>query len=177
MKIGGDLIELNKQYRIYFGAIMGVSYALIHCLFRLLSKEPIDPIQVVFQVVFFALFWYFIFFRLKIKRQEKPMVDVIGLQEVSFYGVAHQVKKTSGIMGVMYAQEKQLIFIPETTNFIESPLSIAFENIVQVEVYKSMWLFEFGILIRTKENMTFKFRVNEPQIWVTSIQDKIKSQL
>lgn len=173
MKIGGDTVELSKQYRVYLGVIMGVSYALVHCLFRLLSKEPINPIQVVFQVAFFSLFWYFVFFRLKLKIREKSIVDVMGHQEVSFYGVAHQIVNTSGIMGVLYAREKQLIFTPETTNFVESPLTIDFENIVQVDVYKSMWLFEFGILIRTKENRTFKFRVNEPQIWVAAIQNKI----
>ncbi len=175
MKIGGNTVELNKVHRVYLGLISGLTYALIHCFFRLLSKEPIDPFQVFFQFLFFAFFWYLIFFRLMRTKQNKSLFDISSHQEVSFYGVANQVIKTSGVNGVLYATVKQLVFNPETTGFVESPWSIDFENITKVEIYKILGLFDCGLRIYTKGNREFKFRVNEPQVWLKAIENKIKT--
>ncbi|MGG5507208.1 MULTISPECIES: hypothetical protein [unclassified Myroides] len=176
MKIGGDFIALSKQYRIYYGALLGVGSGLVYCVFQLVDKEPIALSQIAYRVVFFTLFWYFVSFLWMRKKLKKPMLDCVGPQETSFYGVAHQMIKTAEVRGVLFATEKQLNFVPEATNFIENPLSIDFDNIRQVEVYKFRGLFEMGIRIHTQGNRTFKFRVNEPQVWITSIQNKIKLQ-
>lgn len=174
MKIGGNIVVLEPKYQVFFSLLSGLSYALVHCLFRLVSDEPIQFGQLLFQTIFFTGFWYFIFFKLKLKQQEQP-VDLLANGSLAFYGAAHQLIKKSTVVGMLYATDQQLRFEPNTKGFVSSEWAIDWSNIESVQYYKFLGLFNHGLLIQTKGKMKFKFVVNEPQVWLQAIQTKIES--
>ncbi|WP_158962814.1 hypothetical protein [Myroides fluvii] len=174
MKIGGNTVELELKYQVYFSLLSGLIYGLVHCFFRIASGEPIHFFQVIFQVVFFTGFWYFIFFRL-IRKKQEIAADSVDESSLSFYGAAHQMIKTSAVVGMLYGTEKQLIFEPNTKEFISSNWTLDWKNIEDVEIYKFLGLFNHGILIQTQGKMRHKLIVNQPQLWLEAIQAKIES--
>lgn len=175
VKIGGNIVQIGKKSQVYASLLTGLIYAVVYCLFRIASKEPIHVGQLSFQVIFFTLCWYFLFFRWPLKKQ----TDFSTIAEdptVRFYGAAHYRIKKDTIKGRLYATDKQLIFEPNTTDFVESPWTIDWGNIEQVKMDKIGGTFACGILIYTKGKRSFKFVVNEPQVWIETLQSKIELQ-
>lgn len=174
MKIGGNIIAIEPKYQVYLSVITGLGYAGVHCLFQLADGEGIQPVRLLFQATFFGVFWYFIFLKLLIKK-EQPSFEVVENESVAFYGVAHQLIKTSTVVGVLYATDQQLRFEPNTKNFLSSSLALDWTNIKNIQ-YNTFWgLYNRGICIQTAGGMTFKFVVNQPQVWMEVLQTKLKS--
>lgn len=174
MKIGGNTVELELKVQLYFSLLSGLIYGLVHCFFRLVSGEPISFFQLGFQVVFFTAFWYLIFFRFMRKKQE-IVGDSVDESAFLFYGAAHQMIKTSAVVGKLYATEKQLSFEPDTKEFVSSNWALDWKNIESVQYYKFLGLFNHGILIQTKGKMKYKLVVNQPQVWLEAIQAKMEA--
>ncbi|WP_410880731.1 hypothetical protein [Myroides sp. DW712] len=159
---------------MYLSLITGVSYAGVHCLFQLADGEAIQPVRLLFQTTFFAVFWWFIFFKLQIKKK-KLAFEGGDNQSVAFYGVAHQLIKTSTVVGVLYATDKQLCFEPDTKAFVSSTWAVDWRNIKKIQYYSFLGLYNRGLLIQTQGGMTFTFVVNQPHVWLEAIQARIES--
>ena len=174
MKIGGNTIAIEPKYQVYLSLLTGLTYAGAHSLFELASGESIQPVKVLFQATFFTVFWYLIFFKLPSK-QKSPSFEVLDNQSVAFYGVAHQLIKTSTVVGVLYATDKQFVFEPNNKAFVSSTWSVDWTNIKKVDYYSFWGLYNRGLLIQMHGGMTFKFVVNQPQVWLEAIQARIES--
>ena len=173
MQIGENTVELSKKSQVYFGLIAGIVYALVHCLFRILSKEPINPWQIAFQLFFFSILWYFVFFRLMRNKQNDLGFEYAEDQSVSFYGAAHRVNGAKTTVGVLYATSTKLSYNTEVTTPQVAVWQVDWQEIESVEVYKMAGLFDYGILLKTKGQRPLKFAVNEPKTWVNSIQAEL----
>lgn len=174
MKIGGNTITIEPKYQVYLSLLIGLMYAGVYCLFALANGESIQPVKILFQTTFFGVFWYLIFFKLQSK-QKSPSFEVVDNQSVAFYGVAHQLIKTSTVIGLLYATDRQLIFEPNNKAFISSTWTVDWLNIKKVHYYSFWGLYNRGLCIQTRGGMTFKFVVNQPQVWLEAIQDRIES--
>ncbi|WP_353117300.1 hypothetical protein [Myroides odoratus] len=174
IKIGGNTVVLAPKYQVFVSLLAGLSYALAHGLFRLVSDEPIQVGQLLFQTIFFSGCWYFISFKLKGKKEEQP-TDLVRDSSLAFYGAAHQRIQKSTVVGMLYATDKQLIFEPNAKGFVSSPWVIDWVNIERVQYYTFLGLFNHGLLIQTKGKMEYKVIVNQPQVWLQAIQTKIES--
>lgn len=173
MKIGGNTLTIIPKYQLYFILLTGLCFAVVICLFEWANGAPIQWMQLLFQTTLFTAFWYLVMFRLKSKGKE-PSLAVLDNQSVIFYGVAHQLIKTSTTVGVLYATDKQLFFEPRSKEFISSTWTLDWTNIENVEYESFLTLYNDGIRIQTKGGMTFKFAVNQPQVWIESMRTKMK---
>ena len=174
MKIGGNSIRIEPKYQLYISLLTGLGYAIVFYLFEWADGASISWMKLLFQTTFFTVFWYLFMFKLKIKGKE-PSFSVLDDQPVIFYGVAQQLIKTSPVVGVLYATDEQLTFEPQTKEFISSNWTVDWTNIETIERESFMRLYNQGIRITTKGGMTFKFVVNQPQVWIASIRTKMKS--
>lgn len=173
MKIGGDTVQIDKKIRVCYSLLLGVGYALVHWLFNLVNSEPIRVAPLIFQVVFFSGFWYLFAFGITYKKQ-RVMDNFATDLSIAFYGVAHQLIKTSGVSGVLYATEGQLIFQPNKKDWIENSSAVDWENITDIQTYSFLGLVDQGLIIQTKGGMKFKFQVNQPQVWLQNLSSKIE---
>lgn len=173
MKIGGDIVQIETKYQVYFSLLVGVGYGLFYGLFRLATNEAISVVALIFQVICFSGFWFLFAFGFKYKRKQ-VMDHIASDSSIAFYGAAHQFIKTSVVSGVLYATENQLIFEPNDQDWIENSWTLDWDNVDNIQIYSFMGVVDQGVLIQTKGGMKARFQVNQPRVWLQNLQRRIK---
>lgn len=173
MKIGGDVVQIETKFQVYFSLLVGGVYGLTFYWFQLVNSEAISVVALIFQAICFSGFWILFAFGFKHKRKQ-VMDHIASDSSIAFYGAAHQLIKTSVVSGVLYATENQLVFQPNNQDWIENSWTLDWENVENIQTYSSLGVVDLGVRIQTKGGMKFKFQVNQPRIWLQKLQTKIE---
>ena len=91
--------------------------------------------------------------------------------EVLFKSGANAMKKLEGVGGTLYLTEKALFHKPHKINIQTDETSIPLDTIKRFETKDDFLIIRNMLMIITKDDEVFKFRVNKRKVWVNKLNE------
>ena len=174
MEIGTQIIKLNWKFRIIYGILFGSLFSFILFLFDLFSEERTQTVNgLIFQGLFLGLFIGigFPYVTGKLGKRIKPKLT--ENEKIEIEGLANLLRGVEGVGGKLFLTNKKVIFKSHRINIQKGQTDIEYENIVEISKRKTAKLIDNGIRIKTKDRKEFDFVVNERDIWIEKLNDRI----
>ena len=182
MEIGNKMIKISWKYRIIFAIGTGIFYTFLLWIFDYFSDEKLYSINsLIFQGVFFGIFFGIGFpyineklagkFSKKTGIKIKPELELN--EEIEIEGPANLFRGIEGVGGKIFLTKKKLIFKSHKINIQKGQTNIEYSTIKEIVKRKTAKLIDNGIRIITNNGKEFDFVVNERDLWLDKINERI----
>ena len=104
---------------------------------------------------------------LNIKKGEIPLTE----EDVLFKSGANAMKKFEGVGGTLYLTKKALFHKPHKLNIQSAETSIPLDTIKRFETKNDLLIIRNMLMIITKDDQVFKFRVTKRNEWVNKLNE------
>ena len=183
MEIGTKPLKLNWKIKIASGTLSAVIFTVCLYLIDLLIFKEIKSLDnYIFQGVIFGFLMgiTYPFLMSKTNRKISPKI-LNGLKPtlengelIENYGPANLFKGIEGTGGKLFLTNLNAIFVTHKINIQRGETKIPYTNILEIGKRKTARLIDNGIRIKTKDEKTFDFVVNEREVWLEKLNGKIK---
>ncbi|MDQ3394316.1 MAG: GRAM domain-containing protein [Bacteroidota bacterium] len=183
MEIGTKIIKLNWKFRVISAILTGFIFAGLLYLKDFFIEEELQSVNsYIFQGVFFGVFMVVGSFFLnekfgkkaasKFSKNIKP--ELSENEQIEVEGPANLFRGIEGVGGKIFLTNKKLIFKSHTINIQKGQTDIEYQSIKKIIERKTAKLIDNGIRILTTDGKEFDFVVNEREIWIEKLNEKIK---
>lgn len=181
MEIGNKMIKMNWKYRALFAIATAMLYTFLLWTFDYFSDEKLYSMNnLIFQGVFFGIFFGIGFPYVSQKFGEKltknvkikPELDVD--EQIEIEGPANLFRGIEGVGGKIFLTNKKMIFKSHKINIQSGQTDIDYADIKEIVKRKTAKLIDNGIRITTNDKIEYDFVVNERDLWIEKINDRIK---
>jgi len=182
MEIGTKHIKRNWKFRLIFALITGFIFSLLLYLQHLILGEEVKNIySYIFQGVFFGIFFELTFPTIIIKLgkklsslSEKLKPKLIEGEVIESHGSANLFRGFESVGGILFMTNKRLIFNSHKFNLQTGQTSIDYSEIKEITGRKTAKLFNNGVRIIDSNGKKYDFVVNEREIWIEQINQRMK---
>ncbi|WP_217363242.1 GRAM domain-containing protein [Winogradskyella undariae] len=183
MEIGTKLTKPSLKFRILFVIITTIMYSMTLWLFDYFSEEKLYSVNnLIIQGILFGLFFGIGFpyineklagkFTNKIGVKIKP--DLEENENIEIEGPANLYQGIEGVGGKIFLTDKKLIFKSHKINIQIRQTNIEYKNIDKISKRKTIKLINNGIRIITNDGNKYDFVVNERDLWLEKINERIE---
>jgi len=169
----------NKRKSIESGVIFGIFMAIFYIAQNLLTADHLTQKEVLASIISgliggtIAGFLFGWTTGLIAKAMAKGINLVPDEDEtILFETGANHFKGIEAVGGKLYLTTKRLIFKSHRFNFQKHTLSINLDEIASVGRYKVWGISNNGLLVKTKNGLTEKFTVVQPEEWLQHLDNK-----
>jgi len=183
MVIGTKLNKPSMKFRILFAIGSAILYSFIFCLFDYFSEEKLYSINsLLIQGVLYGIFFGFGFPYIN-EKLAKKISNKVGIkikpelddeEVIEIEGPANLFRGAEGVGGKIFLTNKKLIFKSHKINIQKGQTNIEYKNIKIITRRNTAKIIDNGIRIITNDNKEFDFVVNERDLWVEKINDRIE---
>ncbi|MFD2890448.1 GRAM domain-containing protein [Flavobacterium chuncheonense] len=172
---------MNWKYRITFAIGTGILYSFLLWTFNFFSDEKLNSLNsLLFQGVFFGIFFGIGFpyvnekfaGKLSKKVKIKPVLELD--EQIEIEGPANLFRGFEGVGGKIFLTNKKLIFKSHKINIQKGQTDINYADIKIVIKRKTAKLIDNGFRIITDNEKEYDFVVNERDLWLEKINERIK---
>lgn len=182
MEIGNKTKNLSWKLKIGSAVLIGLVFAsLLMLMDYLLDEELANPYKYLFQGTFFGFFMG-IGFPFLFKKFEKGISSNLGknltpkldeLENIEIQGPANLFRGIEGVGGKLFLTNKKIIFKSHKINIQGGQTDIEYVNIESINKRKTAKLIDNGIRIITNDKKEFDFVVNDRDLWVKKMKERI----
>ncbi|PWJ38583.1 GRAM domain-containing protein [Sediminitomix flava] len=179
MEIGTNKLNLNWKKRIFLILALFSFYSIPLILFELAVDNKIESIEkILLEGLIFGLCMAFIFpFGLevlakKLSNSISPNLD--ASEKIEIEGGASLFQGKEAVGGKIFLTNNKMIFIPHKFNIQKKELEIPFLKIKEVTGRKTAKVVDNGLRIVLENDDYFDFIVNERDVWIEKITERIK---
>ena len=177
---------MDKKNQIKAGVIFGSVMTVFFLLQTLFTSHDLDTKHVLIHVIA-AVFWGatvgFLYAWSVGKFARSGLIDKQTRittepgETILFDTLANHFKSIEGVGGKLYLTNKRLVFKSHKINFQKHQLSINLSDIQKVDRYRPLGIANNGLLIKTANNKTEKFVVEQREEWMDQLTKKNTLQL
>ena len=183
MEIGTQPIKLNWKIKFASGILSGIFFTVCLYSIDLLIFKAIKSLDnYIIQGVIFGFLmgitYPFLMSKInrklssKIQKSLKPTLEDGEL--IENHGPANLFKGIEGTGGKLFLTNLNAIFVAHKVNIQKGETKIPYTTILEVEKRKTARLIDNGIRIKTSNDKNFDFVVNDRDVWLEKLSEKIK---
>lgn len=183
MEIGTKIEKPSLKFRILFAVANAMMYSIGLLLFDYFSEEKIYSVSsILFQGIFFGVFFGIGFpyineklagnFTQKIGKKIKPELDAD--EKIEIEGPANLFRGREGVGGKIFLTNKKFVFKSHKINIQKGQTIIEYSDIKEIERRKTAKIIDNGMRIITNDKKEFDFVVNERELWIEKINERIE---
>ncbi len=183
MEIGTKIPRLNWKLKIASALYMGLFFVSALCLTHYLIDRELQNISnYIFQGIFFGILGGLVF-PYMLERYGKGIASSIGKniqptltesEQVEVEGPANLFRGIEGVGGKIFLTNKKIVFRPHKLNIQKKQVEIEYQNIEEIVKRKTAKLLNNGIRIKMNDSRKFDFVVNEREVWIEKLHERIK---
>jgi hypothetical protein len=172
---------MDKKAKIKSGLFFGVAMTIFFILQNLLTRSNLTSKDVIIAIIpgLFGgalsglLFGWLMGLFANSKRLTKDTkIDTDTDETILFDTGANHFKGAEAVGGKLYLTDKRLVFKSHKFNIQNHELSIGLSDIDKVDRYKTLGLVNNGLSVRTTDNKTEKFVVQQIGEWLNQLTEK-----
>lgn len=182
MEIGTKPMNMGWKFVIGFSIFTAIIYTLLLWVFNSLSNN-IDytiPEMLVQGAIFgliFAIGFPFIMKKLgkRMTNSNRPQItpELGSDEQVEIEGPANMFRGIEGVGGKLFFTNKNVIFKSHKINIQTGQTTIDYADINTIQKLKTMRFIENKMRIETKDGKTHDFVVNERDLWVEKLKERM----
>jgi hypothetical protein len=176
------MIKLSWKYRIAFALFTALFYSfLLWLVDYFIEKDLYSTKSLIFQGILFGVVFGIGFpyinkklaskFSRNVGTNIKPTLKPEEIVEVQ--GPANLFRGIEGVSGKIFLTNKRLIFKPHSITIQKSQTDIPYAQIESLTKRKTAILIDNGIRVITKKGKKFDFVVNERDLIIEKIEEKL----
>ena len=176
MEIGTKL-KSNWKIKFQSGFVLGLFYSTILYLFAIYNDEKPSVLLLIFEGQLFGLLWVFTFSffmnkftplginNIRPKLTENELIEVEGPAGL-FHGIEN-------VGGKLFLTNNRIIWMSHKMNIQKGHAEIEYKNVKEIIKKKSFRIIANGIRIITNDGKKFDFAVNERDLWLEKLKERI----
>ena len=177
MKIGNK-IKSNWKIKLKSGIVEGLSFSIILYLVDIYTGEHHSVLLLILAGQIICLLWEFTFqpimnkftpfgmTNIKPELTENELIEVEGPAGL-FHGIEN-------VGGKLFLTNHRIIWTSHKMNIQKGHTEIEYQNIKEIIKRRSAWIIDNGIRIITNDGKKFDFVVNERDLWVVKLHERIQ---
>jgi len=172
-------MDKNKRNHFESPLNLGIFMSIVYFLESVLTADHLTGKKVLIAIISALIggvivgLLYGWLMRLIAKALSKGIALVPDENEtILFETDANHFKGIEAVGGKLYLTTKRLIFKSHRLNFQKHTLSINTHEIAAVDRYKVWGISNNGLLVKTKNGLTEKFTVVQPEEWLQHVDNK-----
>ena len=170
-------IEFSRKQIFFLGIFSIVTYGLISYLMGVEESLKMIALQAIIWGVLFTLFLVFLFpwFMKKLlgKRIDNIIPELLENEKVEEEIGASLFRGIEGVGGKIFFTNQRLIFKSHSFNIQKGQTNIDYSEIKNIEKRKTIKIVDNGIKVSTKEGKEYCFVVNNRDIQIQKIKNKL----
>jgi len=174
-----EINQVSWKIRLGLALLNGGIFTLTLFLIRyFMDGEVLNWYSIIFQGVFFGLFmaigFPYLFGKLAngLGNSISPVLDPD--EEIETEGPANLFRGMEGVGGKLFLTNQKLIFKSHSLNINTGQSDISYKTIADFQSRKTSKLINNGLRITTLDGVNYDFVVNDREIWMEKLQEKLK---
>ncbi|MEO6869210.1 MAG: GRAM domain-containing protein [Ginsengibacter sp.] len=170
---------MDKKAKVKAGLSFGIAMAIFFFLQELLTHANLTTKDIIISVVS-GLFngalsgllfgWLMGLFANSKRLKKDTKIATEAGETILFDTGANHFKGAEGVGGKLYLTNKRLVFKSHKFNIQNHELSISLLDIDKVDRYKILGLVNNGLSVKTDDNKTEKFVVQQIDEWINQLR-------
>ena len=182
MEIGNKSMHMGWKFIIGYAVFTGVLYTLILWMFNSLSNViDYSLTEILVQGAIFGLIFALIFpfvlnklgKRLSNSEKYKIIPELDNDEHIEIYGPANIFRGIEGVGGKLFLTNKNVIFKSHKINIQTGQTKMDYADIHTIHKLKTLGFIENKMRIETKDGKTHDFVVNERDLWVEKLEERM----
>ncbi|SFU49869.1 GRAM domain-containing protein [Pustulibacterium marinum] len=182
MEIGATTLKHNWKVRLISIFLYGVPYATLLSLFELIGGEPFGAFwKFAVQGLLFGVLMTFtmsLAAKKSVNSASKKLTEEVAAtlsttDVIALEGPASLFKGAVAIGGRLFVTQTHIIFKGHKGNFQKGFTYIPLDTVASVSPRKTFKLIANGIDITTHMGEVFEFVVNDRDVWLKELQDRL----
>ena len=180
MEIGTKPLKIPLTYRLLLALGTGLLFVLLLWTFDFFSERNMYnlkglAIQGIIYGLIFSIFFPYLFgkFALSFSKKVKIIPNLASKEIIEIEGPASLILGKERVGGKIFLTNEKMIFKSHEFNIQKGQTEIKYSEIIELLKIKMNSFFDNGIRLKTQNEKSFDFIVNERDLWVEKLKEYI----